>query len=789
MLAKFRTAWITFPAMAHVTIPNRPALAGALKDAIQEQRAGRLDAAQAGYRRVLAADPGNANANHLLGRILIDSKRVKQALPFLRRATKAAPKSAQFLASLSEACRLAGRVKEEATAIEAALELAPKQSVLLHRLCSALIKLSRYKDVLAAAGRALEIEPESALAYNNLGVALQALERQKEAEQAYRNALARTPDYPQALSNLGVVLQSTGRKEEAETSYRRAIELKPDYMQALGNLAALIQELGRPEEAEEMYLRVLEISPDYAEAHNNLGNLLQDQGRLEDSLVCYRRTIEIAPKHRLAYNNMALALQDQGKLGEALASLNRQVELAPDFAEAQSARLRCFNFDPKWSPAEIYTAHKDWAAARADKFRPATESHANPRDPERPLRVGYISPDFRVHSVAYFFEAVLAAHDRDGIHAICYANASQKDDMTAHLKELASDWRETYSMNDNDVAALIRDDRIDILVDLAGHTGLNRMLTFARRPAPVQLSYLGYCCTTGLAAIDYRLSDWHTDPAGQEAVHAEALYRLERTFLCYTAPDSAPDVAPPPSAGAGGAGAAAEAGGAGAAATAGAVTFGSFNTAKVTPEVVALWSRVLAAVPGSRFILKAKSLSDEATRLRYCAMFESHGIAGERIEMLGRIKGKGDHLGAYSRVDIALDTFPYNGVTTSCEAMWMGVPVVTLEGRSHAGRLCASLLHSLDLAHLIAADEAAFVAIAKGLAEDSAALAALRADLRPRMQKSDLRDGPGLARVIEAAYRDMWRKWCAGEAPASSVPASSLPGSPAPDSPVPSGAG
>ena len=317
--------------------------------------------------------------------------------------------------------------------------------------------------------------------------------------------------------------------------------------------------------------------------------------------------------------------------------------------------------------------------------------------------------------------------------------------MTAHLKDLAADWRETYSMNDDQVAALIRDDEIDILVDLAGHTGLNRMLTFARRPAPVQLSYLGYCCTTGLAAIDYRLTDWHTDPKGQEAFHAETLYRLDRNFLCYTAPDFAPEVAPPPSGKSGG------------------ITFGSFNMlAKVTPDVVALWAKVMAAVPSSRFILKAKSLSDEATRIRYRALFESHGIAGERIETLGRIKEKGDHLGAYGRVDIALDTFPYNGVTTSCEAMWMGVPVVALEGRNHAGRLCASLLHALDLPHLIAGDENAFVDVAKGLAEDGAALAALRAELRGRMQKSDLRDGPGLARAIETAYRDMWQQWCTG---------------------------
>ena len=734
------------PAMANITIPNRPALAGALKQAMADQRAGRIENAEAGYRRVLGAEPGNANANHLLGLILTQTKRAKEAVPLLRRAAQAAPKSAQFIANLAEACRLAGRYKEEAVALQKALKLSPEEVQLLHRLCAALIKLGRYDDVIYVAGRALELDPASALAHNNQGVALQALERAAEAETAYLKALEHTPDYPQALSNLGVVLQSTGRKEEAEASYRRAIELKPDYTQALGNLAALAQELGRSEEAEEMYRQVIALSPDYAEAYNNLGNLLQDKGRLEEALVNYRRTVEIAPKHRLAYNNMALALQDQGKLAEAQAGLDRQVELAPDFAEAQSARLRCYNFAPKWSPAEVCQAHRAWAAARADQFRPEAETHANSRDPERQLRVGYISPDFRVHSVAYFFQAILAAHDKANFHTICYANAPQKDDMTAHLKELAGDWRESFNKKDEDVAAMIEDDKIDILVDLAGHTGLNRMLTFARRPAPVQLTYLGYCCTTGLEAIDYRLTDWHSDPKGQEEFHAETLYRLDRNFLCYSAPDSAPETGPLP------------------AGDSGAVTFGSFNTlAKVTPEVVALWSKVLNAVPDSRFFLKAKSLSDEATQKNYRALFESHGIAPERIEVSGRIKGKGDHLAAYGRVDIALDTFPYNGVTTSCEAMWMGVPVITLEGRSHAGRLCASILHALDLQSLIATDEDAFVAAAKTLAEDRAGLAKLRADLRPRMEKSDLRDGPGLTRAIEAAYRDMWRTWCAGD--------------------------
>jgi predicted O-linked N-acetylglucosamine transferase (SPINDLY family) len=736
--------------MANVTTPNRRALAAALGKAAEDQRAGRLEEAETAYRRVLAAVPTHADANHQLGVILSQTKRPGKAVAWIERAIAAEPGRANYHASLAEARRALGHAAKEAAALRALLALEPDDSAALHKLCAALIKLKRYEEVLQVAERAAALDPSDTLSLNNQGVALQALGRVKEAEQAYRDALERSPDYAQAHSNLGVVLQSSGRKEEAEASYRRAIEIKPEYTQALGNLAALIQELGRAEEAEEMYRRVLALSPDYAEAHNNLGNLLQDQGRLEEALQSYRRTIEIAPKHRLAYNNMALALQDQGKLGEALASLTHQIELAPDFAEAQSARLRCFNFDPKWSPAEICAAHREWAAARADKFRPERENHANTREPERPLRVGYMSPDFRVHSVAYFFQAVLGAHDREAFHAICYANAPQKDDMTAHLRELAGDWRETFGKSDDEVAAMLIADEIDILVDLAGHTGLNRMLTFARRPAPVQLTYLGYCCTTGNAAIDYRLSDWHTDPPGQEEFHAETLYRLERGFLCYSAPDSAPEVGPPPSS-----------------AKAGMVTFGSFNTlAKVTPEVVALWAKVLAAVPGSRFLLKAKSLSDEATRVRYRALFESHGIEAERIEMQGRIKEKGDHLAAYGRVDIALDTFPYNGVTTSCEAMWMGVPVVTLEGQSHAGRLCASLLHGLELEQLIAADEAAFVAAAKSLAEDGAALADLRASLRGHMEASELRDGAGLTRAIEAAYRDMWRKWCAGSAPA-----------------------
>jgi predicted O-linked N-acetylglucosamine transferase (SPINDLY family) len=371
--------------------------------------------------------------------------------------------------------------------------------------------------------------------------------------------------------------------------------------------------------------------------------------------------------------------------------------------------------------------------------------HPNHPDPERRLRVGYVSPDFREHSVSAFLDPVIAGHDRRWFEVFCYAEVVRPDDTTARFRGLSDGWCSTLGMTDGAVAGRIRDDGIDILVDLAGHTAGNRLRVFAERPAPVQVTWLGYPNTTGLSAMDYRLSDAVADPAGEaDALHSETLVRLANGFLCFAPPADAPEVGETP------------------ALATGQVTFGSFNNlAKVTPDVVEAWADILNRIPNSRLVLKSRPLADEKTRERYLEMFGAHGVDPGRVELCSWIASKSGHLGAYERLDIGLDPFPYNGTTTTCEALWMGVPVVTLGGDRHAGRVGASILARVGLAGLVAETKADYVEQAVALAGDLDRLSALRGGLRSRMEKSPLCDAGGFARDIEAAYREMWRRVCA----------------------------
>jgi predicted O-linked N-acetylglucosamine transferase (SPINDLY family) len=344
--------------------------------------------------------------------------------------------------------------------------------------------------------------------------------------------------------------------------------------------------------------------------------------------------------------------------------------------------------------------------------------------------------------VSYFFEPVLAAHDAAAFEVFCYSDAPVADAVTQRLRAQAGQWRDIAGLSDERVAALIRADRIDLLVDLAGHTARNRLLVFARRPAPVQATWLGYPNTTGLAAIDFRVTDAVSDPPGQtEAWHTEELVRLAGPFSCYAPPAESPPVSPLP------------------ALAAGHVTFGCLNNlAKLTPPTVALWAQLLGAVAGSRLLLKASGLADAETAARLRQEFAGQGIDPARLDLRGAGQSVARHLGVYHQVDVALDPFPYNGTTTTCEALWMGVPVVTLAGDAHVSRVGASLLTHLDLTACIAESPAAYVDRARGLAGDLARLAVLRAGLRERLRASPLCDGPGFTRQLEDAFRAMWRR-------------------------------
>lgn len=592
--------------------------------------------------------------------------------------------------------------------------------------------------------------PGHAEAHNNLGNLLSQAGQSAEAMAHFRQALAANPESPSAHTNLGAELYKSGETsdlEQALTHLRRALAIDPGFIRAYNNLGSVYTALGRQAEAIDCLQRALALSPHYAQAHSNLGNSLQELGRLTEALVHLQRAVELQPTLPEAHYNLARALIDAGQVAQAITSYGQALTLRPDFPAARSNLLMALHYDPAQPPEQIAAAHRLFGQlyTRPIVLTPPIAA----RDPERRLRIGYVSQDLRNHSVAYFIEPILTSHDRSRFEVIAYADVGRGDAITARLRGLVDGWQDIHGLPDAEVAALIRRDRIDILVDLAGHTGGSRLMVFTHRPAPVQVTYLGYPDTTGLPAMDYRLTDAWADPPGwTEHLHTERLVRLPQGFLCYRPPDEAPPVSALP------------------AAATGQITFGSFNNLqKLNARVIATWAAILHAVPGSRLLIKARLLGMDAARQATADLLARQGIDGARVSLLPAAASVAEHLACYSQVDVALDTFPYHGTTTTCEALWMGVPVVTLAGKTHETRVGVSLLTGVGLPDLIAQTPEAYVAIAAQLAEDVPRLEALRTTLRQRVQESGLLASVPFTRSLEARYREMWRAWCA-QAPA-----------------------
>jgi predicted O-linked N-acetylglucosamine transferase (SPINDLY family) len=561
----------------------------------------------------------------------------------------------------------------------------------------------------------------------------------REAEHHYRLALARRPDYAEALNNLGNVLFALGRATEAEQCYRRTLELRPGSGVIYGNLGKALAGLGRDSEAEHSMRTAIELQPDYAEAHNDLGKLLQQRGLLDAAEQSYRRACMLNPALGAAHFNLGNLLFSFGRIEDAERSYRRAAELDPGHAEAQRNLLYMLNYVPGKHPAEIFAEHREFAR----RFVPVVQAppHANSRIPGRRLRIGYVSGDLRDHAVAFFIEPVLAKHDRGAFEIFCYYNFPRTDSVTERLKSHAVHWRDVIQLDDQTLAAMVRHDQIDILVDLSGHTVYNRLLLFGQKPAPIQATWLGYLNTSGLDAMDYRITDAHATPAGRlDGFHVEKLVRLPDSQWCYRPPRDCPDVAPPPCT------------------TQGQVTFASFaNLSKISDQTIALWGRLLKRVPGSQLLVTSAILASIPDR--YLDRFLHHGIAAERIRFLGYLPLP-DYLALHREADIILDTFPYSGGTTSCHALWMGVPVVALAGDTATSRGCASLLHTVGLNELVAETEEQYLDIAATLASDSGRLAVLRAEMRARMRASPLMDERRFTRNLELAYREMWHSWC-----------------------------
>ena len=557
-----------------------------------------------------------------------------------------------------------------------------------------------------------------------------------------RRAAAKNPNY---FFDFGNRLRDQGKLEEAVAAFRRAIGIKPDFAEAHSSLGIVLAKQGKVEEAVAAFRRAIGIEPDYAEAHSNLGIMLVSQGKFEEAVAAFRRAIGIKPDFVEAHSNLGTTLARLGKVEEAVAAFRRAIGIKPDFVEAHSSLAFCLNFSDKVTAVELFAAHRDWD----ERFGHPTstpKAYANKREFERRLKIGYVSPDFREHSVAFFFEPLLREHDRRAVEVFCYADLVRPDAVSSRLQSNADHWLVTVGLSDDALVERIREDSIDILVDLAGHTG-KRLRVFVRRPAPVQVTWLGYPNTTGLNAIDYRLVDAVTDPAGEaDALASETLVRLEGGFLCYGCPKDAPEPGMPPCL------------------ATGTVTFGSFNNpAKLSDATLDTWARLLDRLPQARLLLKGLPFTDAATRALFLSRLVEREVAAERVELVGWLQSNAAHMALYDRVDIALDPFPYNGTTTTCETLWMGVPVVTLRGSCHAGRVGASLLTQADLTDWIAGSMEDYLEIAATLAGDPAQLKDLRRSLRPRLASSSLCNGRAFARKIEAAYRAMWQRWCEKE--------------------------
>lgn len=565
----------------------------------------------------------------------------------------------------------------------------------------------------------------------------------KEAERCFHQVIALRPDNAQTHYNLGIALRDQSRLPEAVDCFRKAIRFKSDYLEAYNSLGHVLLSLGDSQMAAAAFRTVAQARPAAPEAHVNLANALYNAGQLEEAAVCLRQAIAMNPGDHSLHDTLGAVLCCQGKIDESIESHAQALRLKPDDAAARTNLLLTLHYKPGMDPSALFAEHRRWGEIHCRPV-PAPSPHANAPDPEKQLRIGYVSPDFRNHSVAYFIEPVLANHDRATFDVTCYATGARRDSTTARLRTLAGRWRQVDGMTDAQIHDLIKADAIDILVDLSGHTSGNRLGVFARKPAPVQVSYLGYPDTTGLPTMNYRFVDAWTDPSGEsDNLSVEKLVRLPGGFLCYQPPADAPAVTPPPSL------------------ENGRITFGSFNNlAKVNAEVVALWARLLQAVPEAGLIVKYHWLSDGATRERYHGLFAAHGVKRERVELLKMAPSTTAHLGLYSRVDIALDTFPYNGTTTTCEALWMGVPVITLTGNRHSERVGTSLLTQVGLSGCIASSGEDYIARAAGLAGDRERLRELRATLRQKMAASALCNGGRITREIEEAYRAMWRSWC-----------------------------
>jgi predicted O-linked N-acetylglucosamine transferase (SPINDLY family) len=701
--------------------------------------------AQSCFERVVRLQPGFAEAHNNLGNALQAQGRYQDSLEHYRRALELRPEYADACSNRGAALQALGSLDEAEQWYRKALELEPGQVQARGNLANLALARRQFDAAIAGYREVLAEAPDSAESWNNMGNALGEVGRYEEAQAAYDEALRIDPNYAVVHNNRGNVLRRQGRAEEAIIEYRKALERDPQFIEAINNLAVALEDLGWGREAVACFEQAIALRPEYVDPLINLANYWRDHGRPSVAVDLLRRALGIQGGSPYIWNNLGCVLSDLGDVDEGIACWRKAVELMPSNWQAHSNLLLNMHYTGEYCPLEIAEAHFSFGRRFGRAGSPPSRQHRQngPRQNGQSIRIGYLSADFRRHSVAFFLEPVLERHDRRRFEVFCYSDVMRPDAVTARFRDLAGDgWRDIRGIHDADFAGMVARDRIDLLVETGGHTANSRLLLLAGRVAPVQVSWLGYPNTTGLETMDYRITDAVADPPGEtDSWHTEKLVRIPGGFLCFRPPADAPAVFPPPS-------------------TLGQpFTYGSFNNmAKISAETVSAWAEILRRAPGTRLAIKNKALSGEETRRRLIERFAGEGIPAGRILMSGLIDSLAGHLEAYKIVDVALDTYPYHGTTTSCEALWMGVPVVSRLGTAHVSRVGASLSGAVlggEAGGWLGTSREEYIEKAVEWSLRGDELKGLRAGLRERMRQSCLCDETGFTRRLESAYREM----------------------------------
>jgi predicted O-linked N-acetylglucosamine transferase (SPINDLY family) len=717
-----------------------PDVAAMLEEALALHERGELKQAESIYLAILALDPRHFPATHQLG--VIQSQR--------------------------------GSHEAAAEMIGKALQLNPRSALAHLNLGTVLRNLHRYDEAVAHYHLSLLINPRNAETHLNLGIALRWLQRLDEALASFDKALAILPDFPKALINRGSVLQALHKPEEALTSYDRALALQPLDVEALTCRGAVLQELHRPAEALDCLDRALALRPADADAHMNRGTALLDLDRpnealasielsltlkpgqpdalmnrgnalvrlrrLNEALAAFAESLAVLPGNTDTLMNRGFALHLLGRHADAIADFDRVLTIQPSQAVARSAKIFMLDYLPHLTFQKHQEERRMFFRAHAADLPSHPHAHPNDRNADRQLVVGYVSADFRRHSAAASFGPVLKHHNKAGFRIICYSGVLVEDDLTREFQGYAQEWVRCSELSDDELAARIRRDGVDILVDLSGHSYGNRLLVFARKPAPVQVTAWGHGGGTGLPMVDYQFTDPIHIPAWARPLFAESLYDLP-CCITFEPPPFAPTVLNLP------------------ARARGFVTFGSLNRfSKITSAQLELWAAILESVPLARLLLKDGGFDDPLIRADILAKFCKHGISAERIEMRGYTPHR-EHLATYGEVDIVLDTFPQNGGVTTWEALWMGAPVLAMLGNHSSSRTSGAILGALGLGGWVAEDEAGYLALAAARAADLGSLAQFRFGIRERISSSQAGNPQRYTLEVEAAYRAMWNDW------------------------------